>query len=128
VIGGFFDDLPVENDHADVVVACSAFTPEPAHGGEAGLTEMERVCRPGGCVAIVWPNNLDWLAERGYTHVSFAGEMFVEFTSAEEAAELAEIFYPKAAAVVRDRGSRRVSYTTLGINPPRDLAFRVMPG
>ena len=124
---GFFDDLPLPSDHADLVVACSAFTPAPGHGGDAGLGEMERVCRPGGCVAIVWPNNLDWLARRGYRHVSFDGEMAMEFASHRDAVELTEIFYPRAAAAVRGGASRRVPYTTLGINPPRDLAFRVMP-
>ena len=124
---GFFDDLPLPSDHADLVVACSAFTPAPGHGGDAGLGEMERVCRPGGCVAIVWPNHLDWLARRGYRHVSFAGEMVMEFASHRDAVELTEIFYPRAAPAVRRGASRRVPYTTLAINPPRDLAFKVMP-
>ena len=44
VIGGFFDQLPLPGDSADLVVACSAFTPSPGHGGGAGLAEMERVC------------------------------------------------------------------------------------
>jgi hypothetical protein len=42
--------------------------------------------------------------------------------------ELAEIFYPKAAGEVRRRGSRRVPFEVLGINPPRDLAFKVLAG
>jgi SAM-dependent methyltransferase len=124
---GFFDDLPVPSDHADLVVACSAFTPAPGHGGDAGLAEMERVCRPGGCVAIVWPNHLDWLAQRGYRHVSFPGEMAMEFAGHRDAVELAGIFYPHAVAAVRRDASRSVPYATLGINPPRDLAFKVMP-
>ena len=114
------------DDCADVVVACSALTPAPGHGGEAGLAEMERACRPGGCVAIVWPNELPWLAAHGYRYVRFDGEMFVEFDSHEDAAELIEIFYPRAVGEVRRRGSRRVSYDVLGINPPRDLAFKVI--
>jgi SAM-dependent methyltransferase len=123
---GFFDDLPLPDDWADLVVACSAFTPEAGHGGETGLAEMERVCRPGGCVAIVWPNNVAWLKARGYRYVSFPGEMFVEFASPEDAAELTEIFYPGAAAEVRRRRQRRVSFDTLGVNPPRDVVFKVM--
>jgi len=126
VIRGFFDRLPLPDDFADFVVACSAFTPSAEHGGEAGLAEMERVCKPGGCVAIVWPNHLDWLADRGYRYVSFPGPMSVEFGSFQEAVELAEIFYPRAADEVRRRGSRTVRFEVLGLNPPRDLAFKVL--
>jgi len=85
------------------------------------------VCRPGGCVAIIWPNHLNWLAARGYRYVSFPGPMSVEFGSYHEAVELAEIFYPKGADEVRRRGRRRVPFGVLGINPPRDLAFKVLP-
>jgi SAM-dependent methyltransferase len=126
VIRGFFDQLPLPDDFADLVVACSAFTPSPEHGGEAGLSEMERVCRPGGCVAIIWPNHLKWLTARGYRYVSFPGPMSVEFGSHHEAMELAEIFYPKAADEVRRLGRRTVPFEVLGINPPRDLAFKVL--
>ncbi len=88
---------------------------------------MERVCRPGGCVAIVWPNHLGWLAAHGYEYVCFAGPMAAEFASHADAVELARIFYPRAVAEVRRRGQRRVPYDVLGINPPRDLAFKKVP-
>jgi SAM-dependent methyltransferase len=126
VIPGFFDDLPLPGAWADLVVACSAFTPTPAHGGEAGLLEMERVCKPGGCIAIVWPNNIDWLAEHGYRYVRFGGPMSVQFPSHEKAVERAEIFYPGAAEQIRQRWQRRVPFEVLGINPPRDLAFKTL--
>lgn len=126
VIDGFFDELALDDDFADLVVSCSAFTPDPAHGGEPGLAEMERVCRPGGCLAIVWPNNIDWLTARGFRYVSFPGDMFLEFANPQEAVELIEIFHPHAAAAVRDSGSRRVAYTALGVNPPRDVAYKVL--
>jgi len=128
VVRGFFDDLPLPDDFAGLVVACSAFTPAPGHGGEAGLAEMERVCAPGGCLAIIWPNHVDWLAARGYRYVSFPGPMAVEFASRREAVELAEIFFPEAAGEVRRRGSPAVPFDVLGINPPRDLAFKVLAG
>lgn len=126
VTAGFFDDLPVTDDCADVVVACSALTPAPGHGGEVGLAEMERACRPGGCVVIVWPNEVRWLAAHGYGYVRFEGDMFAEFASHEEAAELIEIFYPGAIGEVLRGGRRRVPYDVLGTNPPRDLAFKVV--
>jgi SAM-dependent methyltransferase len=126
VTPGFFDEVPVADDFADLVVACSALTPARGHGGDPGLAEMERVCRRGGRVVIVWPNNVDWLAAHGYRYTSFPGEMFVEFASYEEAAELTEIFYPSSVAEVRRHGQRRVPYELLGINPPRDIAFKVM--
>ena len=127
VVGGFFDDVPLPDDWADLVVACSAFTPDAGHGGEAGLAEMERVCRPGGLVAIVWPNRLRWLTARGYQYRSFGEEeMFLDFACREDAIELIEVFYPAAAAEVRRSRRRRVSFATLGVNPPRDVAFKVM--
>jgi SAM-dependent methyltransferase len=125
---GYFDQLALPDDFATLVVSCSAFTPSPAHGGEAGLSEMERVCGPNGCVAIIWPNHLDWLAARGYRYLSFPGPMFVEFGSHHEAVELAEIFYPRAAGEIRRRGLRRVPFEVLGLNPPRDLAYKVLTG
>jgi SAM-dependent methyltransferase len=126
VAHGFFDDLPVPTAYADLVVACSVFTPAAGHGGEAGLAEMERVCRPGGRVAIIWPNNIDWLAAHGYQYVSFAGHMSVDFASRRDAVELAEIFYPKALPEVRRLRCRRIPFDVLGVNPPRDLAFKIV--
>lgn len=125
---GFFDCLPVPDRFAELVITCSAFTPDPAHGGTAGLAEMERVCAAGGRVVIVWPNNLEWLAARGYAYESFPGEMALEFASLEEAVELAEVFYPGAVAEIQRRGERRVPYEVLGVNPPRDLAYKEIGG
>ena len=127
VTPGFFDQLPLPDDAADLVVACSAFTPAAGHGGQAGLAEMERACRPGGRVVIIWPNQIDWLTARGYQYVCFPGPMSVEFGSYAEAVELTGIFYPKAAGEVRRRGLRTVPFEVLGINPPCDLVFKVLP-
>jgi hypothetical protein len=54
--------------------------------------------------------------------------MSVEFSSDREAAEMAQIFYPKAAAQVRRQGLRKIPFEVLGINPPRDLAYKVLAG
>jgi SAM-dependent methyltransferase len=124
IISGFFEALAFPDQSAELVIACSALTPEPAHGGDRGLAEMERVCAAGGMVVIVWPNHSEWLASRGYRYLSFPGPMTMDFASPAEAVELATIFYPQAAAEIRARGERRVPYDLLGVNPPRDLAYK----
>ena len=105
----------------------SALTPEPAHGGDRGLAEMERVCASGGMVAIVWPNHLDWLTPHGYRYLSFPGPMTMDFANLSEAVQLARIFYPHAVAQIQARGERQVSYDLLGVNPPRDLVYKRLP-
>jgi len=125
IVDGFFDALPVPDASADLVVACSALERDAAHGGAAGLAEMERVCTPDGLMVVVWPSHLDWLSAQGFTYLSFPGRMWMEFRDPEEAIEMTEIFYPHAAAEVRARGEARVEYDVIGVNPPRDLAFKV---
>jgi ubiquinone/menaquinone biosynthesis C-methylase UbiE len=127
VIPGFLDALPVPDRSAELVVACSVLTPEPSHGGDRGLAEMERVCATQGMVVIVWPNHPEWLEARGYRYLSFAGGMAMEFASIGEAIELARIFYPQAVDEIRRRGDRHVPYDILGVNPPRDLAYKTIP-
>jgi SAM-dependent methyltransferase len=124
IMPGFFDSLPLPDRSAELVITCSALTPEPAHGGEAGLAEMERVCAAGGRVVLVWPNHREWLEEHGYAYESFSGEMAIEFATLADAVELAEIFYPHAVAEIQHRRERRVPYEVLGVNPPRDLAYK----
>ena len=124
---GFFDDLPVPSDFADLVVACSVLTPAPGHGGDARLAEMERVCRPGGCVAIIWPNNISWLAARDYRYESFPDRW--PWSSPATARRWN---WPGSSIPMRSRKcaavAARVPYEVLGINPPRDLAFKVITG
>ena len=126
VLGGFFDALPVADRSAELVIACSALAPEPSHGGDRGLAEMERVCAASGMVVVVWPNHPEWLAAHGYRYQSFPGEMAMEFASLDEAVELASIFYPDSLEEIRRRGARRVPYDVVGVNPPRDLAYKMV--
>ena len=127
IVSGFFDALPLADQSAEMVVACSALTPEPAHGGDRGLAEMERVCTAGGMVVIVWPNHPEWLAAHGFRYLSFPGPMTMDFASPAEAVQLATIFYPHAVAEIKARGLRQVPYDVLGVNPPCDLAYRSIP-
>jgi hypothetical protein len=122
---GFFDDLPVPDGWADVTLSCSAFCCEPAHGGDPGLAELDRVTRAGGLVVLVWPPaDRGWLEGRGFTFVEFPGPMWVEFPSVEEAVEIASIFYPHALSHIVQTGSRRLPYEYLGLTAPRFLAWR----
>ena len=125
IVDGFFDGLPLPDASADLVVTCSALERDRAHGGDAGLAEMQRVCAPGGMMVVVWPNHLEWLVANGFTHLSFPGRMCMEFRDIAEALEMTEIFYPHATAKVRTLGDACVEYNVLGVNPPRDLAFKV---
>ncbi len=126
VIGGFLDALPVADQSAELVVACSVLTPEQSHGGDRGLAEMERVCSAQGMVVIIWPNHPEWFSAHGYRYLSFAGEMAMEFASIAEAIDLSQIFYPQAVEAIRRRGDRHVPYELLGVNPPRDLAYKTI--
>jgi len=127
ILSGFFDALPLPDQSAELVIACSALTPEAAHGGDRGLAEMERVSAAGGMVVIVWPNHPEWLAAHGYRYVSFPGPMTMDFASPAEAVRMAEIFYPHAVAEIQARGERQVPYDILGVNPPCDLAYKSIP-
>jgi hypothetical protein len=53
--------------------------------------------------------------------------MAVSFATVEEAVELARIFYPGAADEIAARGIAEVPYELLGMNPPRDIAYKRMP-
>jgi SAM-dependent methyltransferase len=121
---GFFDEIPAEDSSADMVVSCAAFTADRAHGGEDGLRELERVA--SRIVAFVWPADVDWLCERGFTYERFDGEMAVEFESIDEAVELAQIFYPDAVGEIIARNSASVPYEVLGTNPPTDWAWKLL--
>ena len=122
VVDGRFQEIPAPDKSADLVVSCSAFTAADAHGGDASIAEMERVARR--TVAFVWPTDVEWLRDRGYAYRSFDGEMAHEFSSLDEAIAVAEIFYPDVVEVIRERGQASVPYEILGMNAPRDIAWK----
>jgi SAM-dependent methyltransferase len=116
---GFFDSIPLEDGWADLVVSCSAFD-----GDEDGLAEMERVCSPAGQIVLVWPSDVEWLRAHGFEYVSFPGEMSIAFATVDEALTIARIFYPDAVDAIADRGRATIDYDLLGMNPPRDVAYK----
>lgn len=126
LVPGLFDSLPITDEWSDLTISCSSFTPHESHGGEAGLAEMERVTRSGGLVVIVWPGDTEWLRNHGFQTVIFEGELQVEFQSVQDAVELAEIFYPWAAARIRAERLQSVPYELLEMSPPNTLCWKKM--
>jgi SAM-dependent methyltransferase len=124
VVRGFFDLLPVAESTCDLVVSCSTFVPPALADPDAYLHSIESRCTPGGMVAFVWPNHVDWLQAHGYEYVTFAGAMKVMFESFDDALTLSRVFYPNAVDAIAAVGSRFVDYETLGINAPRDLCWK----
>ena len=127
---GTFDVLPLENDSVDTALSCSAFTADPAEGGEAGLAEMRRVTKPGGKIVIIWPRiqDYEWLTQHGFQHVVLPvqQEMRVHFRSMETALECAKHFYAHNEQVARyilERRQPEVPFSVLGLNPPRDFCW-----
>jgi ubiquinone/menaquinone biosynthesis C-methylase UbiE len=130
---GSFDMLPLADDSVDEAISCSAFTAEPAQGGEAGLAELKRVTRPGGKVVIIWPRtqDYDWLADHGFQYVALPEheEMRVRFRSMQSALRCARHFYAHNPNVVqyllRER-KPEVPFLVLGINPPCDYCWLIV--
>lgn len=130
---GRFDALPLPSKSVDLAIACSAFTADPAQGGEAGLTELQRVTRSGGKVIIIWPRAQDygWLAEHGFSYVTLLceQEMCLHFRSLRSALHCARRFYAHNPQVVHfiEREQRAdVPFSILGINPPCDYCWLVV--
>jgi ubiquinone/menaquinone biosynthesis C-methylase UbiE len=127
---GSFDALPLEDDSVDVAVACSSLTSRTPFGGEPALTEMERIVRHGGELAVIWPDRPEWFRERGFIHLSAGGNDRLYFADPAAAERLCRDYYSDAAAewVVAHRASA-VPFAVLGISPPNDVCIRpVMKG
>lgn len=126
---GSFSDLPLEEGAVDVAVSCSAVTSRAPGGGEPALAELERIVRPGGRVAVIWPDRPEWFVERGFVHVRAEGDGSLRFPDLASAERLCRDFYSEAAAswVVAHRSSA-VPYAVLGVRPPNDMCVRDLPG
>lgn len=125
---GAFTALPLADATVDLAVACAAFTTFGPHGGDAAVREAERIVRPGGDVAIIWPEDRGRLCARGYQYVHVRGEGAVHFRDVATAARLCETYYSASAAEwVRAHQSPDVPYGVLGVRPPTDMCIRRMP-
>ena len=128
---GDFAHLPLADRSVDAALACSAFTSEPEHGGEAGLAELKRVTRPGGSIVLIWPRSQDllWLTSRGFRYVLLpaSGEMCVHFPSVASARRCVRRFYAgnkrALAYIFQQRDSAEIPFSVLGFNPPCDYCW-----
>jgi ubiquinone/menaquinone biosynthesis C-methylase UbiE len=130
---GGFDMLSLAADSVDEAISCSAFTAEPAQGGEPGLAELKRVTRPGGKIVIIWPRTQDyeWLAGHGFQYVALPlrEEMRVRFRSMQSALRCARHFYAHNPYVVQyllREQKPEVPFSVIGVNPPCDYCWLVV--
>lgn len=127
---GRFDKLPIADESVDTALSCSAFTSDPAQGGEPGLAELRRVVKPGGKFIIIWPRTQDyeWFVEHGFCYVTMPGqeEMRIRFRTIESALRCVQRFYANNTKVVdyivRER-KPEIPFSILGINPPCDYCW-----
>lgn len=124
---GRFDKLPLADDCVDTAISCSAFTSDPAQGGEPGLDEFRRVIKPGGKIVILWPRVQDhyWLAEHGFHYVALPvhDEMLIRFRTLRSALRCVRRFYvhnSKAVRYIIREHKPEIPFLMLGINPPND--------
>ncbi|HYS30337.1 MAG TPA: class I SAM-dependent methyltransferase, partial [Candidatus Limnocylindria bacterium] len=124
VAAGFSDVLPLPNASVDLAVSASAFGADPRRGGEAGLAELLRVVRPGGHIAILWPDDPQWFIARGFRYQVGEGALEVRFRDLDTAFACAEIFYSDVVVSHLQQSHRPiVPFELLGINPPRDACW-----
>ena len=120
-----FRELPLADRSVDVAVACSSFMTAGPHGGPSALEEAERVVRPGGSVAVIWPQDPAWLLEHGFEHVRVSGHPCHAFRDVVTAERLCATYYSDAAAAwVREHQACDVPYSVLGSTPPNDVCIK----
>ena len=127
---GDFAHITLPDQSVDLTLTCSAFTAEPAQGGEPGLAEFKRVTRPGGYIVIIWPRPQDrsWLAAHGFHYVALPHEqeMYLSFASWASAWRCACRFYAhnkNVARYLRRARLPRLPFSILGTNAPCDYCW-----
>jgi ubiquinone/menaquinone biosynthesis C-methylase UbiE len=127
---GRFDRLPLADDSVDTAISCSAFTSDPAQGGEPGLAELRRVIKSGGKLIIIWPRTQDhdWLVEHNFCYVVLPlhEEMRIRFRTSRSALRCVRRFYANNSNVVNyimREGKLEIPFSMLGLNPPCDYCW-----
>ena len=122
---GSFTTLPLEDGSVDLAVACSSFTPSGPHGGLHAVREAERVTRPDGAVAVIWPQQPDWFEAQGFEYLRFDGDDVRHFRSLDSAERLCRDFYSEEAVEwVRAHHSPDVPFRILNTSPPNDVCIK----
>jgi ubiquinone/menaquinone biosynthesis C-methylase UbiE len=127
---GSFDELPLADKSVDTALSCSAFTSDPAQGGESGLAELRRVVKPGGKIVIIWPRlqDRDWFNERGfhYNAMPVHDEMRIRFRTWQSALRCARHFNAenlKMIEYIQRERKPEIPFSILGLNPPCDYCW-----
>ena len=81
--------------------------------------------RPGGDIAIIWPQDPSWFQARGFAYVRVPGDGALHFRDVDAAERLCRDYYSEAAALwVRRTLSADVPYHVLGVSPPYDMCVK----
>ena len=124
LLRGLFRRIPLPDDSVDAAIACSAFGPQEAHGGQRGLDELQRVTRPGGRIVILWPEHPAWFTERGFHYVTLPGHLTITFQTLDDALDMATRFYgPVAVRHLEATRRPELPFWALGVKPPHDLCW-----
>jgi SAM-dependent methyltransferase len=122
---GSFLRLPLDDASVDVAVACSSLTSQAPWGGDAALSEAERVVRPGGELVVIWPDDPAWFCRRGFTYLSVPATTAMHFRDVAAAERICRDYYGEAAAAwVRRHRARVVPFEVLGVRPPSDACLK----
>ncbi|HET9981571.1 MAG TPA: methyltransferase domain-containing protein [Ktedonobacterales bacterium] len=124
LLRGLFRRIPLPDDSVDAAIACSAFGPQEAHGGQRGLDELQRVTRPGGRIVILWPEYPAWFMERGFHYVTLPGHLTITFPTLDDALDMAARYYgPVAVRHLESTRRPELPFWALGVKPPREICW-----
>jgi SAM-dependent methyltransferase len=121
LLRGTFASVPLPDNSVDAVIACSAFGPLEARGGEVGLEELKRITRPGGRIVIIWPEDTAWFCSHNFQRVEFpAGRLTISFPTLEEGLRAAHRFYtPSVEEYLERTGTPELPFSVVGAAEPR---------
>jgi SAM-dependent methyltransferase len=125
LLRGTFASIPLPDDSVDAVIACSAFGPLEARGGEAGLEELKRVTRPGGRIVIIWPEDIPWFSSHRFQCADFpAGRLTISFPTLEDGLCAARRFYaPSVIQYLEQTGIPEIPFSVIGVEEPRTCCW-----